>query len=209
MEECVRLLRAWHFCILINLNASSYLCFPSLFSAVNRQVKSLSAVSTVYRGKDGEAGSSQNCFGRNASSSYIAVSFPHKHMQDDLCVKSRVPSNALNAGSCRHACQRGGQDAGRPLAARPAVYGGVRRCGGEGEPLLPDQWEQSAPDRHARREGPGACGSAGATHHGPRRTGQCSKTILSLPCPSRPVCTLLFCGKILKTMLAVSHHWLP
>lgn len=40
---------------------------------VDRQVKSLSAVSTVYRGKDGEAGSSKNRFGRNASPTYIAV----------------------------------------------------------------------------------------------------------------------------------------
>ncbi|XP_067227551.1 mitochondrial ribosome-associated GTPase 2 isoform X1 [Chanodichthys erythropterus] len=40
---------------------------------VDRQVKSLSSVSTVYRGKDGEAGSSKNRFGRNASPTYITV----------------------------------------------------------------------------------------------------------------------------------------
>ncbi|KTF74615.1 hypothetical protein cypCar_00048560 [Cyprinus carpio] len=40
---------------------------------VDRQVRSLSSVSPVYHGKDGEAGSSQNCFGRNASPTYIAV----------------------------------------------------------------------------------------------------------------------------------------
>ncbi|XP_026097198.1 mitochondrial ribosome-associated GTPase 2-like [Carassius auratus] len=40
---------------------------------VDRQVKSLSSVSAVYRGKDGEAGSSKNCFGRNASPTYISV----------------------------------------------------------------------------------------------------------------------------------------
>ncbi|KAL1249428.1 hypothetical protein QQF64_020433, partial [Cirrhinus molitorella] len=40
---------------------------------VNRQVKSLSSVTTVYHGKHGEAGSSKNCFGRNASPTYISV----------------------------------------------------------------------------------------------------------------------------------------
>lgn len=40
---------------------------------VNRQVKSLSSVSTVYRGRDGEAGGSKNCFGRNANPTYISV----------------------------------------------------------------------------------------------------------------------------------------
>ncbi|RXN21168.1 mitochondrial ribosome-associated GTPase 2 [Labeo rohita] len=40
---------------------------------VDQQVKSLSSVSTVYRGKDGEAGSGKNCFGRNASPTYISV----------------------------------------------------------------------------------------------------------------------------------------
>ncbi|KAL0150161.1 hypothetical protein M9458_054588 [Cirrhinus mrigala] len=40
---------------------------------VDQQVKSLSSVSTVYHGKDGEAGSSKNCFGRNASPTYISV----------------------------------------------------------------------------------------------------------------------------------------
>lgn len=41
-------------------------------------MKSLSSVSTVYRGKDGEAGSSKNRFGRNASPTFITVSVPHK-----------------------------------------------------------------------------------------------------------------------------------
>ncbi len=109
-------------------NCLRHLSCLSLFSAVNQQVRSLSSVSTLYRGKDGEGGSSQNCFGRNASPTYITVSFPHKHREAAFVCDAT--SNALNAGSCRHACQRGGQDAGRPLAARPAVYGGVRRCGG-------------------------------------------------------------------------------
>ncbi|XP_076875040.1 mitochondrial ribosome-associated GTPase 2 [Brachyhypopomus gauderio] len=40
---------------------------------VNRQVKSLSLVSSVYRGQDGEPGGSKNCYGRNASTTYISV----------------------------------------------------------------------------------------------------------------------------------------
>ncbi|XP_073679190.1 mitochondrial ribosome-associated GTPase 2 [Garra rufa] len=40
---------------------------------VNQQVKSLSSVSTVYHGKHGEAGSSKNRFGRNASPTFISV----------------------------------------------------------------------------------------------------------------------------------------
>ncbi|KAI1892807.1 hypothetical protein AGOR_G00137320 [Albula goreensis] len=40
---------------------------------VDKQVKSLSMVSPVYRGKDGESGGSKNCYGRNASPTYIRV----------------------------------------------------------------------------------------------------------------------------------------
>ncbi|CAM4684051.1 unnamed protein product [Leuciscus chuanchicus] len=40
---------------------------------VDRQVKSLSSVSSVYRGKDGVAGSSKNRYGRNGSPTYISV----------------------------------------------------------------------------------------------------------------------------------------
>ncbi|KAJ8257183.1 hypothetical protein GJAV_G00182800 [Gymnothorax javanicus] len=40
---------------------------------VDRQVKSLSLLAPVYRGKDGERGGSKNCFGRNAATTYIQV----------------------------------------------------------------------------------------------------------------------------------------
>nr|XP_023700264.1 mitochondrial ribosome-associated GTPase 2 isoform X2 [Paramormyrops kingsleyae] len=40
---------------------------------VNQQVKSLSAIAPVYRGHDGQAGGSKNCFGRNANTTYIHV----------------------------------------------------------------------------------------------------------------------------------------
>ncbi|XP_046896912.1 mitochondrial ribosome-associated GTPase 2 isoform X1 [Hypomesus transpacificus] len=40
---------------------------------VDRQIKSLAQVSTVYKADDGESGGNKNCYGRNASSTYIAV----------------------------------------------------------------------------------------------------------------------------------------
>ncbi|KAG9269912.1 mitochondrial ribosome-associated GTPase 2 isoform X1 [Astyanax mexicanus] len=40
---------------------------------VNQQVKSLSLVSSVYRGENGESGRSKNCYGRNANPTYIPV----------------------------------------------------------------------------------------------------------------------------------------
>ena len=49
--------------------SSAYLMF-----LVDRQIKSLAQVSTVYKADDGESGGNKNCYGRNASSTYIAVS---------------------------------------------------------------------------------------------------------------------------------------
>ena len=43
---------------------------------VDRQVKSLSAVSAIYLGVDGEGGGSKNCYGRNGKATYISVSHP-------------------------------------------------------------------------------------------------------------------------------------
>ncbi|XP_053337767.1 mitochondrial ribosome-associated GTPase 2 [Clarias gariepinus] len=40
---------------------------------VNKQIKSLSLISSSYRGENGESGRSKNCYGRNASSKYISV----------------------------------------------------------------------------------------------------------------------------------------
>ncbi|KPP79316.1 mitochondrial ribosome-associated GTPase 2-like [Scleropages formosus] len=40
---------------------------------VDQQVKSLSMITPVYRGKDGESGGSKNCYGRSASTTYIPV----------------------------------------------------------------------------------------------------------------------------------------
>uniref|UniRef100_A0A4W5N636 Mitochondrial ribosome associated GTPase 2 n=1 Tax=Hucho hucho TaxID=62062 RepID=A0A4W5N636_9TELE len=40
-----------------------------------RQVKSLVQVTPVYKGGDGDSGGCENCFGRNASTTYIAVSY--------------------------------------------------------------------------------------------------------------------------------------
>ncbi|XP_062871168.1 mitochondrial ribosome-associated GTPase 2 isoform X2 [Trichomycterus rosablanca] len=40
---------------------------------VNKQVKSLSLVSASYRGENGGAGASKNCYGRNAQPTYIPV----------------------------------------------------------------------------------------------------------------------------------------
>ncbi|XP_062315234.1 mitochondrial ribosome-associated GTPase 2 isoform X1 [Osmerus eperlanus] len=40
---------------------------------VDRQIKSLAQVSTVYKADDGESGGNKNCYGRNASSTYISV----------------------------------------------------------------------------------------------------------------------------------------
>ncbi|CAB1329365.1 unnamed protein product, partial [Coregonus sp. 'balchen'] len=40
---------------------------------VERQVKSLAQVTPVYKGDDGDSGGSKNCYGRNASTTYIAV----------------------------------------------------------------------------------------------------------------------------------------
>ncbi|XP_041713732.1 mitochondrial ribosome-associated GTPase 2 [Coregonus clupeaformis] len=40
---------------------------------VDRQVKSLAQVAPVYKGYDGDSGGSKNCYGRNASTTYIAV----------------------------------------------------------------------------------------------------------------------------------------
>ncbi|XP_017578073.2 mitochondrial ribosome-associated GTPase 2 isoform X1 [Pygocentrus nattereri] len=40
---------------------------------VDRQVKSLSHVSASYRGQNGESGRSKNCYGRNASPTYLSV----------------------------------------------------------------------------------------------------------------------------------------
>lgn len=48
----------------------------SEYLIVNRQVKSLSAVSAVYTGVNGEAGGSKNCYGRNGKATYISVSPP-------------------------------------------------------------------------------------------------------------------------------------
>lgn len=40
---------------------------------VNRQIKSLAQVAPVYNAEDGESGGNKNCYGRNASTTYIAV----------------------------------------------------------------------------------------------------------------------------------------
>ncbi|XP_048097910.1 mitochondrial ribosome-associated GTPase 2 [Alosa alosa] len=45
----------------------------SVILKVNTQVKSLSTVSAVYLGVDGEAGGSKNCYGRNGKATYIPV----------------------------------------------------------------------------------------------------------------------------------------
>ncbi|XP_058265096.1 mitochondrial ribosome-associated GTPase 2 isoform X2 [Hemibagrus wyckioides] len=40
---------------------------------VNKQIKSLSLISSSYRGENGESGRSKNCYGRNADPKYIQV----------------------------------------------------------------------------------------------------------------------------------------
>ncbi|XP_012686205.1 mitochondrial ribosome-associated GTPase 2 isoform X1 [Clupea harengus] len=45
----------------------------SITLKVDRQVKSLSAVSAIYLGVDGEGGGSKNCYGRNGKATYISV----------------------------------------------------------------------------------------------------------------------------------------
>lgn len=40
---------------------------------VNKQIKSLSLISSLYRGEDGESGRGKNCYGRNAALKYIQV----------------------------------------------------------------------------------------------------------------------------------------
>ncbi|XP_064154576.1 mitochondrial ribosome-associated GTPase 2 [Anguilla rostrata] len=45
----------------------------SIIIKVDQQVKSLSLLTPVYRGEDGERGGSKNCYGRNAATTYIRV----------------------------------------------------------------------------------------------------------------------------------------
>lgn len=50
----------------------------------DRVVKSLAQVYPVYKGEDGQAGGSQNCYGRNGNTTFVQVS---------LCVRGRRSSS--------------------------------------------------------------------------------------------------------------------
>ncbi|KAI2643875.1 Mitochondrial ribosome-associated GTPase 2 [Labeo rohita] len=139
---------------------------------VDQQVKSLSSVSTVYRGKDGEAGSGKNCFGRNASPTYISVP-----------VGTVVKEEGRTLADLSHHGQ-----------LYTAAYGGA---GGKG-----NRFFLSNENRAPLTATPGEKGQERVVQLELRTMAHAalvsarpvSKITHSLSCPSKPSCSLFFCA---------------
>ncbi|XP_016111246.1 mitochondrial ribosome-associated GTPase 2 [Sinocyclocheilus grahami] len=140
---------------------------------VDQQEKSLSSVSTVYRGKDGEAGSSQNRFGRNASPTYIAVPVGTLVKEEGSTLADLAQHGQLYTVAYGGAGGKGNRfflsnENRAPLCATPGEKG-----------------QERVVQLELRTMAHAALVSAKPV----------SKIILSPSSPSRPACTCPFCGR--------------